>query len=146
MDERQRAINEIQSLVDAETEAWNNLDAEALVALFHPDMVWVWPPDAISHDPESWVMPMGRFNAARWTSDWTRLFDQFALVHNRRNTVRIEVSEQFDGGFAVVDVDTLWVNKQDQSEFHWAGRACKVYVKVDGRWLFIHQTGLLQYR
>jgi ketosteroid isomerase-like protein len=145
MEERERAITEIQSLVDAETEAWNNLDAEALVSLFHPDIVWVWPPDASSHDPESWVMPMGRFNAARWTSAWTDLFAEFALIHNSRKTVRIEVSEQFDGGFAVVDVDTLWVNKQDKSEFHWAGRACKLYVKVEGRWLFIHQTGPLQY-
>jgi hypothetical protein len=90
-------------------------------------------------------MPMGRFDASRWKADWNRLFDEFMLAHNRRETVRIEVSEQLDGGFAVVDVDTLWVNKQDQSEFRWSGRACKVYVKVEERWLFIHQTGLLQY-
>jgi len=145
MDERQRAINAIQLMVDAETSAWNRLDADALVALFHPDMVWVWPPNAASHDPESWVMPMGRFDASRWKSDWNRLFDEFTLAHNHRETFRIEVSEQCDGGFAVVDVDTLWVNKQDGSEFHWKGRAGKVYVKVEGRWLFIHQTGLLQY-
>ena len=68
MDERQLAINAIQLMVDAETAAWNRLDADALVALFHPDMVWVWPPDAASHDPESWVMPMGRFDASRWIS------------------------------------------------------------------------------
>ena len=145
MDERQLAINAIQSLVDAETAAWNRLDADALVALFHPDMVWVWPPDSASHDPESWVLPMGRFDASRWKSDWNRLFDEFTLAHNHRETIRIEVSEQCDGGFAVVDVDTLWVNKQDRTEFHWKGRAGKVYVKVEGRWLFIHQTGLLQY-
>jgi ketosteroid isomerase-like protein len=145
MDERLRAIKEIQSLVDAETQAWNNLDAESLVSLFHHDMVWVWPPNADSHDPASWEMPMGRFDASRWKSDWNRLFHGFSLAHNHRETVRIEVSEQFDGGFAVVDVDTLWVNKQDRSAFHWKGRACKVYVKVEGRWVFIHQTGLLQY-
>ncbi len=145
MSPRQLAHDEIQSVVDSETNAWNNLDADALVALFHPDMVWVWPPDAQSHDPETWVMPMGRFDADRWKSDWNRLFQDFTLAHNHRTTVRIEVSDQLDGAFAVVDVDTLWINKHDQSKFHWQGRACKVYVKVEDRWLFIHQTGLLQY-
>jgi uncharacterized protein (TIGR02246 family) len=37
---------QIQALVDRETAAWNARDAEALVSLFHPDMVWPWPPDA----------------------------------------------------------------------------------------------------
>ena len=30
----------IQSLFDIETEAWNKQDAETLVSLFHPDMIW----------------------------------------------------------------------------------------------------------
>ena len=145
MNPRQLAINEIQAIVDAETNAWNNFDADALVALFHPDMVWVWPPDSQSHDPETWVMPMGRFDAGRWKEVWNRLFTDYTPAHNHRTTVRIEVTEQLDGGFAVVDVDTLWINKQDQSEFHWSGRACKIYTKVESRWLIINHTGLLQY-
>jgi uncharacterized protein (TIGR02246 family) len=31
---------QIQAMVDVETAAWNAQDAEALVSLFHPDMVW----------------------------------------------------------------------------------------------------------
>ena len=32
-------------MVDRETRAWDTKDAGALVDLFHPDMVWPWPPD-----------------------------------------------------------------------------------------------------
>ena len=35
---------EIQEMVDRETRAWDSQDAEALVSIFHPDMVWPWPP------------------------------------------------------------------------------------------------------
>ena len=137
--------SEIQALVDREATAWNSLDAEALVGLFHPDAVWPWPPNPTAHDPAQWVLPMGRFNRERWKASWEALFATHDLVHNRRNTVRVELSEQLDGAFAVVDIDTLWRHKESQSMNHWLGRACKVYTKVDGLWLFIYQTGLLQY-
>lgn len=136
---------EIQDRVDAETAAWNARDAEALVSLFHPDMVWPWPPHSRAHDPMQWVMPYGRFNRERWKRSWQELFDTHELVHNNRKTLRIVVSEQGDGAFAVVDVDTLWRSRATQQLFHWKGRACKVYTKVNGRWLFIFQTGLLEY-
>jgi ketosteroid isomerase-like protein len=45
----------------------------------------------------------------------------------------------------VVDVDTLWRNKQTGQDFHWKGRACKGYTKVDGEWKLIMHTGLLNY-
>jgi uncharacterized protein (TIGR02246 family) len=35
--------DEIQELVERETRAWDAQDAEALVALFHPDMDWPTP-------------------------------------------------------------------------------------------------------
>jgi hypothetical protein len=60
------AEDQIQRLVDAETDAWNSRDAEALVSLFHPDMVWPWPPDADAHNPACWVMPFGRYDRDRW--------------------------------------------------------------------------------
>jgi ketosteroid isomerase-like protein len=31
---------QIQTMVDRETSAWDRQDADALVSLFHPDMVW----------------------------------------------------------------------------------------------------------
>jgi ketosteroid isomerase-like protein len=140
-----RVETEIQAMVDRETVAWNAQDAEALVSLFHPDMVWPWPPDAQAHDPATWVMPMGRFDRQRWKAGWEELFRTHELVHNRRSIVRIAVSEQGDGAFAVVDVDTLWRHRESGAPFHWQGRSCKVYSKVAGQWLFFFQTGLLDY-
>jgi ketosteroid isomerase-like protein len=140
------AHDEIQEMVDRETAAWDRQDADALVTLFHPDMVWPWPPDADSHDPAAWVFPQGRFDRDRWRRGWADLFASYALVHNRRHTVRIEVSTEGDGAFAVVDVDTLWRHRASGSPFHWKGRACKGYTKVEGRWLLIFHTGLLAYR
>jgi ketosteroid isomerase-like protein len=139
------AKREVQTIIDRETIAWDTCNAEALVDLFHPDAVWPWPPDPSAHDPEHWVMPLGRFDRERWKRSWEELFDRHALVHNRRKTVRIEVSEQLDGAFAVVDVDTLWRNNESGLTSHWDGRACKVYTKVSGRWRLIYQTGLLRY-
>jgi ketosteroid isomerase-like protein len=137
--------DEIQAMVDRETAAWDARDAEALVSLFHPDMVWPWPPDAAAHDPARWVFPLGRYDRARWKAGWEELFRTHDLVHNRRRTVRIVTSEQDDGGFAVVDVDTLWRERQTGREFHWKGRACKGYTRVGDRWFLILHTGLLEY-
>ena len=138
-------VRAIQAMVDRETRAWDRQDVDELVSLFHPDMVWPWPPSAHAHDPASWVFPQGRFNRERWTLAWQELFRTHELVHNIRKTVRIEVSEQGDGAFAVVDVDTLWRRRADGAPFHWKGRACKGYTKVREDWLLIFHTGLLDY-
>jgi ketosteroid isomerase-like protein len=136
---------EIQALIDRESRAWDACDAETLVQLFHPDTVWPWPPTSDAHDPIHWIMPLGRFNAERWKNCWNELFRSHTLVHNVRTTERISVTEQHDGAFAIVDVDTLWRHKHNDALNHWQGRACKVYTKVNRKWLFIHQTGLLRY-
>jgi ketosteroid isomerase-like protein len=136
---------EIRAMVDRETAAWDRQDADALVSLFHPDMVWPWPPDARAHDPALWVLPQGRYNRERWKAGWLELFRTHELVHNVRNTVRVVMSEQGDGALAVVDVDTLWRNRADKNLFHWKGRACKGYTKVGRDWLLIFHTGLLEY-
>ena len=99
---------QIQAMVDRETLAWDRQDATALVDLFHPDMVWPWPPDGQAHDPALWVFPLGRFDRERWRSGWQELFRTHELVHNHRRTLRIAISAEGDGAFAVVDVDTLW--------------------------------------
>jgi ketosteroid isomerase-like protein len=101
---------EITAMVDAETAAWNARDAEALVSLFHPDAVWPWPPNADAHDPMTWVLPFGRFNEERWKRSWQELFETHDLVHNDRKTLRVVVSEQGDGAFAVVDASFVDVN------------------------------------
>ena len=136
----------IRSMVERETTAWDRQDAGALVDLFHPDMVWPWPPDEHAHDPITWVLPMGRFDADRWRASWHQLFDTHELVHNRRVTRQIVVTEQDDGGFAVVDIDTKWRARADGTEQHWLGRVCKVYTRLaDGSWKIVMHTGVLVY-
>ncbi len=137
-------VKEIQEMVDRETKAWDNKDAETLVTIFHPDMVWPWPPDNRSHDPINWELTWGRYDWNRWKQGWQDLFDNYTLVHNKRITRKIIVSEQSDGAFAVVDVDTLWRDKEG-NDFHWLGRAGKTYTKVNGEWKLIMHTGLLKY-
>lgn len=117
------AAEEIFAIVAAETAAWNARDAEALVSLFHPDAVWPWPPNPAAHDPMEWVLPLGRFSRDRLRNSWQELFDTHVLVHNHRQTRRVVVSDQGDGAFAVVDVDTLWRNRATDQPFHWKGRA-----------------------
>ena len=138
------AESEIQAMIHRETAAWDTQDADALVDLFHPDMVWPWPPDAHAHDPATWVFPYGRYDRERWRAKWQSLFDTHTLVRNRRITVQITMSAEGDGAFAVVDVDTLW-RDQDGRDVHWLGRAGKGYTKVGDGWKLILHTGLLQY-
>jgi ketosteroid isomerase-like protein len=90
-------------------------------------------------------MPLGRFDRERWKRSWATLFETYELIHNHRTIVGVLVSEQEDGGFAVVDVDTLWRHRSSGEPMHWQGRACKVYTKVGDHWLFLYQTGLLNY-
>jgi ketosteroid isomerase-like protein len=135
---------QIREMVDRETRAWNQQDADALVDLFHPDMVWPWPPDPMAHDPAGWILTQGRYNRERWRRGWQHLFDTHELLHNDRSIVLIAVSAEGDGAFAVVDVDTLWRTPTGH-DFRWKGRACKGYTLVSGEWKMIFQTGLLDY-
>jgi ketosteroid isomerase-like protein len=144
MKPRAEIENEILEIVNRETRAWDTKDVNLLITCFHPDMVWPWPPTSGAHDPLNWVFVLGRFDADRWKTLWQDLFDTHSLVHNRRQTRKIEVSEQGDGAFAVVDVDTLWRDRTGK-DFHWKGRACKVYSRVGNDWKMTMHTGLLEY-
>jgi len=136
---------EIEEIVNRETRAWDTQDVALLLTVFHPDMVWPWPPDARSHDPATWIFWAGRYDYERWRANWQELFDTHELVHNRREIVKIVLTVEGDGAFAVVDVDTLWRDRRDRRDFPWQGRACKVYSKVEGHWKMTFQTGLLDY-
>jgi len=136
----------IRDLVDLETEGWNNKNPDLFLSIIHPDMVWPWPPHADAHDPAEWVFVMGRFNRERWRASWQDLFDTHDLIHNVRDTVKVVVSEEQDGAFAVVDIDTLWRRKDTGADFHWKGRVCKVYTKLpNGEWKLISHAGALEY-
>ena len=142
---RQAAEDEIREIVSRETRAWDTKDVKLLLTVFHPDMVWPWPPDARSHDPATWIFWAGRYNYERWRANWQELFDTHELAHNRRKIVRVVLTEELDGAFAVVDVDTLWRDRRAGRDFHWQGRACKVYSKVGDEWKMTMHTGLLDY-
>jgi ketosteroid isomerase-like protein len=144
MKSRAEVEEEIREIVNRETRAWDTKDVNLLITVFHPDMVWPWPPRGDAHDPVKWVMVLGRFDAPRWKKLWQDLFDTHTLVHNRRAIKKLEVSEQGDGAFAVVDVDTLWRDR-DGKDFPWKGRACKVYSRVAAEWKMTMHTGLLEY-
>ena len=87
---------------------------------------------------------MGRFEPDRWRREYRELFDTHELVHNRRETIKIEVSDQGDGAFAVVDIDTLWRHRDTGEEMRWLGRVSKVYALVDGAWKLTQHTGALE--
>ena len=139
-----RVEDEIREIVVRETRAWGTRDVELLLTVFHPDMVWPWPPDADEHDPANWVFVMGRYDYDRWRRSWQTLFDTHELVHNVRGIIKIVVTDEGDGAFAVVDVDTLWRDREGR-DFLWKGRACKVYSKTGGVWKMTMHTGLLDY-
>jgi ketosteroid isomerase-like protein len=136
----------IQELVDLETKGWDTKDPKLFLSMIHPDMVWPWPPAATAHDPKDWVFVMGRFNYYRWQEIWQKIFDTHDLIHNMRKTVRIEVTNEEDGALAVVDIDTLWRNKETKEDFLWKGRVGKIYTKMpNGEWKLIAHTGALDY-
>lgn len=136
--------NEIEEIVNRETKAWDTQDVDLLMTIFHPDMVWPWPRTPQSHDPMDWVLEWGKYDYNRWKNGWLKLFNTHKLDHNERKIRKIEISKEGDGAFAVVDIDTLWIDDEGNKN-HWKGRVCKVYSKVGNEWKMIMHTGVLEY-
>ncbi len=135
----------VQEIIDRETRAWDTKDVPLLLSVFHPDMVWPWPSSYTSVDPMDWHLVMGKFDAVRWGARFEELFRDRTLIHNRRKTVRIELSEEGDGALGVVDIDTLWRDNATGVDDLWFGRTCKIYALVNREWKMTVQTGALQY-
>jgi len=135
---------QIEEIVNRETRAWDTQDVDLLMTIFHGDMVWPWPRTPQSHDPIDWIFELGRYDYERWKSSWQELFNTHRLVHNKREIKKIEISNQGDGAFAVVDIDTLWIDPEGRPN-HWKGRVCKVYAKVGNGWKMTMHTGVLDY-
>jgi ketosteroid isomerase-like protein len=91
-----------------------------------------------------WLLVQGRYNYERWKAGWQTLFDTHRLIHNWREIKKIEISKEGDGAFAVVDIDTLWVDSAGRRNL-WQGRVCKVYTKIGSEWKMIMHTGVLDY-
>ena len=143
---------EIQEIVDRESRAFETADTELMLSCYHPDMVWAWPPHARAYDPMDWVMRMGRFNYDRWHKLLEQFFGTHTLIHNSRITRKIVMSDEQDGAFAVVDVDTLFRPDRskdspwhdDSDELHVRGRACKIYTTVGDEWKMLYQPGTME--
>jgi len=137
---------EIRALIDRETLGLNTKNPELFLDMIHPDMVWPWPPTPRDHDPAQWNFVLGRFNRERWRHNFQAIFDHYELVRNDRNIVKIVVSVEEDAAFAVMDIDSLWRDKESKQEIRWKGRVCKSYTRLtSGEWKFISQTGPLDY-
>lgn len=135
---------EIEEIINRETKAWQTKDIDLLLSIFHPDMVWVWPKNNNSHNPIDWNLPMGRFNYDRWKKIYEEMFKRNKIIKNERKIIDIKISKESDGAFAVVDVDTVWVDESGKKNI-WFGRAGKTYTKVNGEWKLIAHHGLLKY-
>jgi hypothetical protein len=57
--------------VNRETRAWNAKDVDLLVTLFHPDMVWPWPPNSDAHDPLKWMLGRWRLSVVDVDTLWS---------------------------------------------------------------------------
>jgi len=136
---------QIREIVERETRAWDTQDVDLLLSIFHQDFVWVWPTRYDAHDPAEWRIGLGRFDEERWRRFFRELFDTHELASNDRKMVKVEVSEECDGGFAVVDIDTLWRRRDGADEMRWKGRVCKVYALVGDQWKLTMHTGALTY-
>jgi hypothetical protein len=140
----EHTYNEILEIVNRETRAWDTQDVTLLLSIFHPDMVWPWPPSACDHNPVKWEFVLGRFNYSRWKKFYETFFKTHTLIHNNREIKKIMITKEQDGAFAVVDIDTCWKDNNGQLQ-NWLGRVCKVYVKNDQEWLMTMHTGVLKY-
>ena len=91
---------EIEDMVHRETRAWNAQDVEALVELFHPDMIWPWPPSSVDHDPATWIFALGRYNRERWKTCWEELFQtaHCTFAHIDVEIADMEQGEAIEGG------------------------------------------------
>ncbi len=137
-------VEEITEIINRETTAWDTGDVDLLLSIFHSDMVWIWPKDNTSHNPIDWELPLGKFNYDRWTKVYTKLFNENKILKNDRKIIDIKISKEGDGAFAVVDVNTVWVDGTG-NETNWLGLAGKTYSKVNGEWKMVAHYGLLKY-
>ena len=135
----------VRAIIDRETRAWDTQDVSLLLSVFHPDMVWAWPETYTSIDPVDWHLVLGKFDAMRWGAHFSERFQAWTLVHNRRETVRVEASAEGDGALAIVDIDMLWRENVGGSNVHWLGRTCKLYALVSDEWKMTAQVGALRY-
>jgi hypothetical protein len=146
--------HEIVEMVERESRAFETADAELMLTIYHPDMVWAWPPHEHAHDPMEWIMRVGRFNYDKWLKLTQLFMDTHKLIHNHREIKKILMTDEQDGALAVVDIDTLFEQQPDEDspwhqegggELHVVGRAAKIYTTVGQEWKLLYQPGTMHY-
>ncbi len=135
---------EIEEIAGRETRAWSARDVDLLLSVFHPDIVLAVAARRGLPRSRQLGLRHGPFRPGAMAPVVAGALRQPRSRPYRREIVRITATEERDGAFAVVDVDTLW-RRDDGADFHWKGRACKVYTRVAGEWKLIMHTGLLRY-
>lgn len=138
-------MEEIFELVEQEYAALAAGDVGALLAVFHPDMVLVRPRDKDAHNPADWECPDGRFDEARWGKTFGDFFAGHSLIRCEKQVVKTAATPGQDGGFAVVDIDILWRERDTGEEQRWLGRLCKTYVETQRGVQMIAQVGPLDF-
>lgn len=123
----------ICSLVDREPSAWAAKDVEALVDLYHPEMVWTTLTEDEGKVGLGSLMLSG-LDADRWRAAWKRHFATHDLVHHEQETCEVHVAEDGSGGFAIVERDALWREKRSGEVERWNGRALKIYTREGSGW------------
>ena len=144
---------EIIEIVERESRAFETADAELMLTIYHPDMVWAWPPHAKAHDPMEWIMRVGRFDYEKWLK-MTKLFmGTHKLIHNHREIKKILMTDEQDGALAVVDIETSFEQTPNEDS-PWnegggivevKGRAAKIYTLVGEEWKLLYQPGTMHY-
>ncbi len=132
-------IDRIEEMVHRETQAWDESDVDLLLALFHPDMIWIWPADGDTGDLLASKLQVSRFDPDRWQTGWSSIFSN-ELLRNNRRVLSVTPSPAGDSAVAVVDVETSWRTPSGQAG--WKGRATKCYVRVGDTWKMIAHIGL----
>ena len=140
---------EIQQIIDRESQGYENEDVDLLLSVYHPDMVWAWPPHSQAHDPMEWVLRMGRYNEARWRVLIERFFATHTLIHNHRVTRKIVLSRNrtvplpwwISIRSGIARARAIPLGTTGTTEEHVIGRACKIYTLVNGEWKMLYQPG-----
>ena len=144
---------EIKEIVERESRAFEMADAKLMLTIYHPDMVWAWPPHAKAHDPMEWIMRVGRFDYDRWLHLTQLFMDTHKLIQNERAIKKILMSDEQVGALAVGDINTVFEQSPDE-ESPWSdgggrlevkGRAAKIYTTVGDEWKLLYQPGTMHY-
>ena len=132
-------VDAIENVIHRETQAWDEGDVDLLFGIFHPELVWIWPPTGFVGDLLGSKLQVSRFDPDHWRAGWSSIFSN-ELLRNERQIRKVTPSPRGDAAVAVVEVAASW--RTAQGAAGWSGLATKCYVRVGGGWKMITHIGL----